>query len=186
MPYGIYDVARNRGFVGIGTSHDTPAFAVDVIVKWWELEGRLAYPFADEILILADAGGSNGYRPRMFKKMLQRKLARRFGLRVRVCHYPTGASKWNPVEHRLFGPISSNWSGQPLRSLEMLEAAINGTANATGLEVKAVLMPGTYPLGERMTDRERVTFEQSYLIRDAQCPQWNYTLTPVRNNSECI
>ncbi|PZS03226.1 MAG: ISAzo13 family transposase [Chloroflexi bacterium] len=111
VPYGIYDVARNRGYVCVGSSGDTPAFAVDAIAHWWQDEGRVAYPKAEHLLILADGGGSNGYRPRAWKQQLQTTLSDHFGLTIEVCHYPTGCSKWNPIEHRLFGPISLHWAG---------------------------------------------------------------------------
>ena len=118
IPHGIYDLQNNRGSLFIGTSHDTPAFAVDNLARWWVYDGRHLYPKARNILILADGGGSNGYRSRRWKQQLQEQLADSLGLEVRVCHYPRGASKWNPVEHRLFGPISINWAGKPLRTFE--------------------------------------------------------------------
>ena len=124
VPYGIYDLRHNRGSVYIGASADTSAFAVDAIVAWWRDEGKARFPDADQLLILADAGGSNGYRRRLWKQQLQTQLADELGLEVTVCHYPTGASKWNPVEHRLFGPISINWAGKPLRSFEVMLAYI--------------------------------------------------------------
>jgi hypothetical protein len=116
VPYGVYDVTNNRGLVYLGTSGDTPAFAADAIVTWWQTEGETGYPDADHLLLLADAGGSNGCQIRAWKERLQVQVCDRFGLAVTVCHYPTGCSKWNPIEHRLFSQISRNWAGVPLRS----------------------------------------------------------------------
>jgi hypothetical protein len=175
VPYGIYDVARNRGTVYVGSSADTPQFAVAAIAAWWETEGRVAYPQADRLQILADAGGSNGCRPRAWKYHLQTQLADRFGLRVTVCHYPTGCSKWNPIEHRVFGPISMNWAGQPLRTLGHLLAYVRGTTTSTGLTVSAVHLDGVYPLGQRITKAEMAALN---LDLHAVCPRWNYTLHP--------
>ena len=134
VPYGIYDVNNNQAHVYVGNSADTPQFAVDAIAMWWEREGQSAFRGADKILVLADAGGSNGYRPRLWKQQLQQQLADRLRLEVTVCHYPTGASKWNPIEHRLFGPISINWAGKPLCSFEAMLAYIRGTTTQTGLK----------------------------------------------------
>jgi hypothetical protein len=133
VPYGLYDVLANRGHVVVGTSADTPAFAVDAITAWWVRRGLRRYPEAGALLLLADAGGSNGCRPRLWKQRLQEDLAERYGLVVTVCHYPTGASKWNPIEHRLFGPVSSNWAGVPLRSPAVMLACLRGTQTRTGL-----------------------------------------------------
>lgn len=177
VPYGVYDVTRNTGFVGIGTSHDTPAFAVQVIVTWWIEVGQAAYPDADEILILADSGGSNGCRPHVFKWLLQREFAERFGLDVVVRHYPTGASKWNPIEHRLFGPISLNWRGFPLRSLDDMMAAITGTTTKSGLRVRAQLIPGDYPIGRRVPSAEWKDFRFNYVEDSTTHPKWNYTIS---------
>ena len=175
VPYGIYDLRHNRGSVYVGESADTPRFAVDAIVAWWEAEGQAAYPEAEELLVLADSGGSNGCQPRAWKGQLQAQLADRLGLTVTVCHYPTGCSKWNPVERRLFGPISVNWAGQPLRSFERVVGLIRGTKNDGGLTVRAERLPGTYPTGETLTDAE---MKQLELERHATCPRWNYTIRP--------
>ena len=137
VPYGLYDLTHNRGFVAVGTSADTAEFAVDAIAAWWEEHGSEAFPGAEKILILADAGGSNSCRNRLWKVRLQEQLVDRLGLGVTVCHYPRGASKWNPVEHRLFGPISTNWAGKPLRCLGTMLGYIRGTRTETGLEVEA-------------------------------------------------
>ena len=123
MPYGIYDLTHNEGYVVVGTSADTSEFAVDVICMWWEDEDRPSFPDESKLLILSDAGGSDGCRFRLWKKQLQEQLADRLGIEVMVCHYPTGASKWNPIEHRLFSHISLNWAGKPLRSFETMLAS---------------------------------------------------------------
>jgi hypothetical protein len=174
-PYGVYDVGRNHGFVHVGISSDTPQFAVDSIRQWWVAYGKRHYRESRELLILADAGGSNGYRPRHFKKQLQDKIADAFGLKVTVCHFPSGASKWNPVEHRLFGPISCNWSGVPLRSLELLLRLVRTTITKGGLKVCARLTRKTYRKGIRVSNTEMKTLN---LRRHAVCPQWNYTINP--------
>jgi hypothetical protein len=140
VPYGIYDLAAHRGWVCVGDSADTPAFAVEAIALWWEHEGKDRYPEAKALLILCDAGGSNGCRPRVWKLQVQEQLCDRFGLEVTVCHYPTGCSKWNPIEYRLFAPISLNWSGKPLRSFETVLSCIRGTVTQTGLQVNAFLL----------------------------------------------
>jgi hypothetical protein len=174
-PYGVYDVGRNHGFVHVGISSDTPQFAVDSIRQWWLAYGKKHYRESRELLVLADAGGSNGYRPRHFKKRLQEKIADAFGLKVTVCHFPSGASKWNPVEHRLFGPISCNWSGVPLRSLELLLRLVRTTVTKGGLKVCARLTRKTYRKGIRVSNTEMKTLN---LRRHTVCPQWNYTINP--------
>src|SRR5258707_4791028 len=155
VPYGVYDVTNNRGFIYVGTSGDTPAFAVDAIAAWWQTEGRAGFPLgSDQLLVLADAGGSNGCRIRAWKERLQVQLCDRFGLTVTVCHYPTGCSKWNPIEHRLFSQISCNWAGVPLRTWDTLLAFIRGTTTSSGLTVRAVLERGIYPTGQKITDAQ--------------------------------
>ena len=136
-PYGLYDLLANRGHVIVGTSADTPRFAAEAVAGWWSRIGCHRYRQAGALLLLADGGGSNGHRPRLWKKSVQELLADRYGLVVTVCHYPTGASKWNPVEHRLFGPISTNWAGVPLQSPEVLLGFLRGTTSKTGLQVTA-------------------------------------------------
>jgi Rhodopirellula transposase DDE domain len=175
VPYGIYDTRQDRGYVSVGLSADTAAFAVDAIARWWRDEGRRLYPGADELLILCDAGGSNSCRTRLWKQQLQEKLADRWGLWVTVCHYPRGASKWNPADHRLFSRISINWAGQPLRTLETLLACIRGTETEAGWAVKATLMRGRYEDGIKVSDAEMRTWR---LHRHATCPNWNYTIKP--------
>jgi hypothetical protein len=181
VPYGIYDLERNRGFVCVGQSADTPEFAVDAIAQWWASEGQAAYPHADRLLILADGGGSNGARPRRWKQQLQRQLADRLRLTVSVCHYPTGCSKYNPIERRLFSAITRNWAGIPLRSFQTVLQCLRGTTTETGLKVKAFLMKRTYAKGQKVTDAEMRVLN---LVRDAVCPNWNYTIHP-RSASTC-
>lgn len=175
VPYGIYDVSRKRGSVYVGLSADTAEFAVTAIAHWWEEEGRLAYPQADQLLILADAGGSNGCRARRFKQQLQEQVSDRYGLSVVVCHYPTGCSKWNPIEHRLFSQISCNWVGKPLRSLDTMLNYIRGTTTDTGLTVRAAVLEGQYEKGQKVSDAQ---FQQLNLEHAEVCAQWNYTLRP--------
>jgi hypothetical protein len=175
VPYGIYDLLRNRGTVYVGRSADTPRFAVDMVARWWADEGQVAFPEASELLILADGGGSNSARSRVWKQQLQEQLCDRYGLAVTVCHYPTGCSKWNPVEHRVFGPISSNWAGHPLATWDTLLGYLRGTTTETGLTVRAALHDGTYQTGERVSDAEMAALN---LERHAVCPTWNYTLRP--------
>ena len=175
VPYGIYDLNNNQAHVYVGNSADTPQFAVDAIAMWWEREGRVGFRGTDKILVLADAGGGNGYRPRLWKQQLQQQLADRLRLEVTVCHYPTGASKWNPIEHRLFGPISINWAGKPLRSFEAMLAYIRGTTTETGLKVKAFILDGHYEKGVKVSDEQMKALN---LERHDVCPNWNYTIKP--------
>jgi hypothetical protein len=175
VPYGIYDLARNHGTVYVGSSADTSAFAVGCLADWWATIGSRAYPKADRLLILADGGGSNGYRCRLWKEQLQTVLCDPYGLTVTVGHYPTGCSKYNPIEHRLFGPISTNWAGKPLISFEAMMAYLQGTTTRTGLEVKAVRMDGIFEKGQKVTDEVMAALA---LERHLVCPNWNYTLHP--------
>ncbi|WP_171470630.1 ISAzo13 family transposase [Frigoriglobus tundricola] len=175
VPFGVYDVTKNAGFVVVGTSYNTPQFAVSAIARWWQAEGRDAYPGADRLLILADGGGGNGSRAGAWKVNLQERLCNRHRLTVTVCHYPPGCSKWNPVEHRLFSQISKNWEGQPLRSLDLMLGYIRGTTTRTGLRVSAELDDATYPKGQKVTrdDLGKVSFKPH-----ADCPIRNYTISP--------
>jgi Rhodopirellula transposase DDE domain len=175
VPYGIYEVNGNGGSVYVGSSADTPEFAVAAIARWWEEEGRRRFPQAKKLLILADAGGSNGCRPRSFKQHLQEQMSDRYGLTVTVCHYPTGCSKWNPIEHRLFSQISLNWAGKPLRSLDTMLNAIGGTLTRTGLRVRAALLDGIYVKGQKVSDAQ---MQQLNIEHDSVCSQWNYTIRP--------
>jgi hypothetical protein len=175
VPYGIYDVTHNQGAVYVGSSGDTAELAVDALAQWWQTTGHAAFPQADHVLILADGGGSNGCRSRLWKRQLQERLCDDLGLTVTVCHYPTGCSTWNPIEHRLFGPISVNWAGQPLRTWETMLAYLRGTTTTTGLHVQAVRLDGVYDTGVRVSDTEMAALN---LTPHDVCPTWNYTLRP--------
>ena len=175
VPYGLYDVLANRGHVVVGTSSDTPAFAVDAVVRWWVRCGCKRYRDAAELLILADSGGSNGCRPRLWKQRLQVRMADAYGLDVTVCHYPRGASKWNPVEHRLFSQVSRNWAGEPLRSPERMLSLLRGTRTQSGLTVTAEWTNQKYSRGEVVTDQQMA---QLNIEHHDTCPQWNYTIKP--------
>lgn len=175
VPYGLYDTQADRGLVVVGTSRETPAFAADCVAKWWQLEGRKRYPESHHILILADGGGGNRSTSHIWRAGLQQKLCDRYGLTVTVCHYPPGASKWNPVEHRLFGPISRNWRGEPLVSYEKTLKFIRTTKTDTGLKVRATLNSVDYPIGVRITAEQ---LEALSIRRNRVLPKWNYTLSP--------
>jgi hypothetical protein len=175
VPYGIYDTGANLGHLVFGTSHDTPAFAVDCLVEWWTRHGRRRYPKADQILILADNGGSNGSRCRAWKLHLQTKLCDRFQIAVTIAHYPSGASKWNPIEHRLFSEVSKNWAGHPLDSDETILNYARTTKTDTGLKVTASLSPRTYHVGERVTPQEMATLN---IHTPRALPKWNYSILP--------
>jgi hypothetical protein len=175
VPFGIYDIAQNAGYVTVGISNNTSEFAVRCLENWWRFHGRSAYTHGDRLLVLADGGGANGYNLRTWKKDLQEKLCDPFGLTITVSHYPTGCSKWNPVEHRLFSHISINWAGQPLRSLEVMLAFIRGTTTAAGLTVEAQLDQEIYRKGRKATERQ---LNQLALSSHEVCPRWNYTLAP--------
>jgi hypothetical protein len=174
VPYGLYDVLANKGHVVVGTSADTPDFAVDAVERWWVRCGCKRYRQAGALLLLADSGGSNGCRPRLWKRRLQ-GLADWYGLEVTVCHYPRGASKWNPVEHRLFSHISRNWAGVPLRTPELLLGLIRGTRTAAGLTVTAEWLERKYRRGVAVKDIEMATLN---IEHHDTCPQWNYTIKP--------
>ena len=167
---------RNEGFVYVGTSNDTPEFAVDAIANWWKNQGYLTYSGANELLILADGGGCNGFRSRAWKYQLQRELCDKYNLKVTVCHYPVGCSKWNPIESRLFSQISINWAGKPLRTLEMMLGYIRGTSTTKGLIVKAFLLNKLYKKGQRVLSKE---LEMLSLELHTTCPQWNYSINPI-------
>jgi hypothetical protein len=175
-PRGIYDMQANRGSVFVGISHDTPAFAVDTIAQWWLCEGRLRYPGARQILILADGGGSNGSRCRAWKKALQDRVCNPFGLTITVSHYPPGTSKWNPIEHRLFSEISKNWAGQPLTDMETMLNFIRTTKTDSGLIVTAYLIPENYDTGIKISDQQ---MRQLNLVKHDTLGLWNYSLNPA-------
>jgi hypothetical protein len=175
IPYGIYDLLANRGSVVVGVSHDTPTFAAHAIAHWWCQEGLLRYPRSRQLLILSDTGGSNGYRCRAWKTQLQSQLADSHRLTLTVAHYPTGASKWNPIEHRLFSEISKNWAGEPLDSYHKILRFIRSTRTQTGLSVNAHLDRRHYPTGTEPTPEQL----QALRIRPHHIlPKWNYTISP--------
>ncbi|MDZ7753539.1 MAG: ISAzo13 family transposase [Gammaproteobacteria bacterium] len=174
IPYGIYDMGRNEAWVNVGRDHDTPAFAVASIRQWWQEMGRAAYPKAEELFITADAGGSNGYRSRVWKHELQ-GFADETGLRIRVSHFPPGTSKWNKIEHRLFCHITQNWRGKPLRTFETIVDLIGHTRTAKGLRVKAKLDERKYPTGAKITDAQMKAIA---LTRNDFQGDWNYEIHP--------
>jgi len=174
-PYGIYDVLRNSGMLVVGTSADTPEFAVNAIDTWWQRDGRKHYPDARRLLLLADSGGSNGARPRAFKRFLQEKIADAHGLTVTVAHYPSGASKWNPIEHRMFSEITKTWAGHPLETLDILLRFAENTATTTGLRVTACLDQRQYQKGISVSDKEISSLDIS---RPDQLGKWNYVIAP--------
>jgi hypothetical protein len=176
-PYGLYDVLANRGHVIVSSSFNTPEFAAACVARWWSRIGCHRYRDAGELLLLADAGGSNGWRPRLWKMCLQEMVADRYGLDVTVGHYPVGASKWNPVEHRLFGPISINWCGQPLCTPEVMLGFLKGTK---GLEVNAEWWDRSFLKGRKVSDQEMSQLE---IDHNDTCPNWNYTIKPRRSHS---
>jgi len=178
VPYGIYDLQHNHGTVYVGQSADTPAFAVDNIAHWCRTEMPERFPKATHLMIEADCGGSNGYRSRVWKRDLQEKVADVFDLTITVCHYPTGTSKWNPIEHRVFSQISKTWAGCPLRSFDDVLHYIGDTKTETGLSVQAHLITETYEKGVKVPDEEmNALCIQSHDV----CPQWNYTIHPRSN-----
>ncbi|MCA1680915.1 MAG: ISAzo13 family transposase [Actinobacteria bacterium] len=176
IPYGIYDIAENTGFVSVGIDRDTAQFSVAAIETWWDQLGRQRHPDATSLQITADCGGSNGNRTRLWKTELQR-LADHTGLQISVCHFPPGTSKWNKVEHRLFSHVSKNWRGRSLVSYEVIINSIAATTTRTGLEVYARLDRQEYPKVE-VTDAELAAVN---LTRDAFHPEWNYTISPSPN-----
>jgi transposase len=171
-PYGVYDLGRNVGWVSVGVDHDTAAFAVESIRRWWRWMGTRSYPQAKRLLITADSGGSNGARVRLWKWELQ-KLADEIGLDISVCHFPPGTSKWNKIEHRLFSFISQNWRGKPLISHEVIINLIAATTTATGLAVKSKLDTNIYPAGLKISDQQMAELQ---LRRDKFHGDWNYSL----------
>jgi transposase len=173
-PYGVYDVAHNLGWVSVGTDHDTAAFAVESIRRWWKTMGAPLYPRAERLQIMADGGGSNGSRVRLWKVELQ-KLSEELGFAISVCHLPPATSKWNKIEHRLFSFISLNWSGQPLVSHEVIVSLIRATTTAKGLKVEAEIDRNSYPSGVTVSDEEMASLN---LTRDPFHGEWNYTLSP--------
>jgi hypothetical protein len=173
-PYGVYDVGADEGWVSVGTDHDTAAFAVQTIRRWWRVVGHPTYPNAKELFITADGAGSNGGRVRLWKLELQ-GLADEISIPIRVCHYPPGTSKWNKIEHRLFSFITMNWRGEPLISHEVMLNLIAGTRTKTGLSVRVELDNGEYPKGIKVPDAEFATIN---MVRDDFHGDWNYSISP--------
>jgi transposase len=177
-PYGVYDLATDTGWVSVGTDHDTAAFAVETIRRWWQATGPTCYPQASRLLITADGGGSNGYRTRLWKTELA-ALATDTGLQITVCHLPPGTSKWNKIEHRLFSHISMNWRGRPLTSHDVIVQSIAATTTRSGLSVHAELDTDTYPTGVKIPDTQiKALHDTGALHRHHWHPEWNYTLSP--------
>ncbi len=172
IPYGVYDMTRNHGWVSVGTDHDTAEFAVATIRRWWRQMGHRAYPNARELLITADSGGSNGSHSRLWKVALQ-NFANETGLRVSVCHFPPGTSKWNKIEHQMFCHITCNWRGKPLESLGVIVNLIGHTTTEKGLRIKAGVDRRHYPRGIQVTDRQMAELN---LKKDTFHGDWNYTI----------
>jgi len=177
-PYGVYDIANNTGWVSVGVDHDTSAFAVETIRRWWYGMGQEAYPKAEQLLITADSGGSNGSRVRLWKIELQ-KLADETALELLVCHLPPGTSKWNKIEHRLFSFISQNWRGKPLISHQVIVDLISATSTKTGLKVRAQIDSNLYPAGTKISDQQVAALS---IERDPFHGEWNYKILPRTPN----
>ena len=177
-PYGVYDVTCNEGHVYVRVGGEPPDFTVAAIAHWWRHTGRRRYLTAPHLLILADGGGGNSAQSRRWKQQLQIQLADAFGLLVTVCHFPPGASKWNPIEHRLFSQISQTWAGTPLTSVDVVMSAIRATKTTTGLTVRATRFRRVFLSGVTVTDAQMAGL---VLRKHRTCPQWNYTITPRKN-----
>jgi hypothetical protein len=177
IPYGVFDLSKNEGWVSVGIDHDTAQFAVQAIGRWWKKMGAKRYPDAKELLITADGGGSNGSRCRLWKVALQ-ELAVRLGMPIHVCHFPPGTSKWNKIEHRMFSHITQNWRGRPLVSHEVIINLIASTTTQAGLKIRAELDRGIYPTGLKITDEELSGLNLKLAKFHGD---WNYTLLPLRN-----
>ena len=180
IPYGVYDLANNSGWVSVGTDHDTSSFAVETIRRWWQSMGQEAFPKARRLLITADGGGSNGARVRLWKVELQ-KLADELGIPISVCHLPPGTSKWNKIEHRLFSFISQNWRGKPLISHQVIVNLIAATTTKAGLKIRAELDTQKYPPGRKITRREA---KKVNLRSDSFHGEWNYTICPTEEDRD--
>jgi hypothetical protein len=179
LPFGIYDIKNNCGFINVGCDHDTAEFSVNSIREWWDKAGRFGYPHAKEIQIMADGGGSNGYRSRLWKYELQR-FANEAGLSISVCHFPPGTSKWNKIEHRLFGPISINWRNVPLIDYETIINYISSTTTATGLKVYCQLDTNKYKTGLKVSDEDMKAIR---LRGNKFHKDWNYQIKPQLKNT---
>ena len=174
VPYGVYDITGNAGWVSVGVDHDTASFAVNAIRSWWRMMGQARYPEAGNLLITADCGGSNGARVRLWKRELQ-SLADELGLTITVCHLPPGTSKWNKIEHRLFSFITQNWRGKPLVSYQTIVQLIASTTTRTGLNIKCMIDPNTYPAGVKVSDADMATLN---ITPHEFHGEWNYTIAP--------
>ena len=179
IPYGVFDMSRNEGWVSVGIAHDTAQFAVQAVGRWWHKMGAKRYPHAKELLITADGGGSNGSRCRLWKMALQR-LSLRLGLPIHVCHFPPGTSKWNKIEHRMFCHITQNWRGRPLVSHEVIVNLIASTTTRAGLKIRAELESGQYPTGIKITDAELASLN---LKLNNFHGDWNYKVLPTRKKT---
>ena len=175
IPYGIYDINMNKGFVNVGIDHNTSEFAVESINQWWKNIGKRNYPKTKELLICADGGGSNAYRSRLWKFYLQ-KFANKTGLKITVCHFPPGTSKWNKIEHKMFSFISMNWRGKPLINYEIIVNLIEGTKNKKGLKIKAKIDRRIYELGKKVSEKE---MEKVNILEHKINSKWNYTLSRI-------
>ncbi len=175
IPYGIYEVLKNNGFVNVGISHDTSEFAVESIKKWWQNIGKKNYQNAKELLICADGGGSNASRSKLWKFYLQ-KFANKTGLKITVCHFPPGTSKWNKIEHKMFSFISMNWRGKPLTNYELIINLIEGTTTKKGLKIKAKMDKKIYELGKKILEKE---FNKINILEHKTNSKWNYTLSKI-------
>ena len=180
VPYGVYDINSNTGWVSVGTDHDTAAFAVNAIRRWWKTMGKSRYPKPKGLMVTADGGGSNGYRVRLWKIELQ-KLADELKFPITVCHLPPGTSKWNKIEHRLFSFISINWRGKPLRSFRTIVQLIAATTTETGLTVRAELDDNKYPKGLKISDAQIAAVN---IFPHAFHGEWNYTIAPNKRHSQ--
>ncbi len=176
IPYGVYDLANNEGWVSVGDVADTAEFAVESIRRWWNTLGKARFPKATKLMITADAGGSNGYRVRAWKRFVA-DLATEIGLAITVCHYPPGTSKWNKIEHRMFSFISMNWRGRPLTDLRTIVDLIAATTTDAGLSIHADLDLNWYPTGVKITDKELAALPIKG--HKAFHPEWNYTISPA-------
>lgn len=174
VPYGVYDLSANTGWVSVGITHDTAEFAVETLRRWWQRMGSIVYPQAQELLITADGGGSNSRSSRLWKTTLQR-LADELGLRITVCHFPPGTSKWKKIEHRMFCHITENWRGRPLVSRAAVVQLIANTTTRTGLHIEAELDVRNYPIGIKVSDQELAAVR---LEKDPFHGEWNYTISP--------
>lgn len=174
IPYGVYDITENVGWVSVGIDHDTAAFAVESLRRWWYGMGQASYPRATRLLVTADGGGSNSSRSRLWKYQIQ-QLADELGLKISICHFPPGTSKWNRIEHRMFAQITQNWRGRPLISHQVIVNLIAASTTRTGLRIRAALDEGEYPLGIKISDEQ---MEALNIRRDRFHGEWNYTLKP--------